>query len=168
MIQKPFKKIVLTARPGKKAIQKTLCDLVDYLQAHHYSVSLTEAAAGILIDTPYAGVPVIQNRLLGAAADLLIVVGGDGSLLNAAHLAVDQDLPILGINRGNLGFLTDIHPNTLTVDHHHSQLTACSFSDRIVALSGRKSEHRFEPSGWTVVMWFGNRPERRDRRVGEQ
>ena len=114
MIQKPFKKIVLTARPGKKAIQKTLCDLVDYLQAHHYSVSLTEAAAGILIDTPYARAPIIQNTLLGAAADLLIVVGGDGSLLNAAHLAVDQDLPILGINRGNLGFLTDIHPNTLT------------------------------------------------------
>jgi NAD+ kinase len=43
----------------------------------------------------------------------VIVVGGDGSLLNAAHIVVDENVPVVGINRGRLGFLTDIHPDLL-------------------------------------------------------
>ncbi len=43
----------------------------------------------------------------------MIVVGGDGSLLHAAHAVVRDEIPVLGINRGRLGFLTDIHPTEL-------------------------------------------------------
>lgn len=42
--------------------------------------------------------------------DLMIVIGGDGSLLRAARLVVDHGIPILGINQGHLGFLADIQP----------------------------------------------------------
>lgn len=45
--------------------------------------------------------------------DLWVVVGGDGSMLNAARRAVQQGAPVVGINRGNLGFLTDISPSQL-------------------------------------------------------
>ena len=45
--------------------------------------------------------------------DLLITVGGDGSLLKAARIASRRQIPILGINRGKLGFLTDIKPDCL-------------------------------------------------------
>ena len=45
--------------------------------------------------------------------DLLIVVGGDGSLLSAAKMAAEHDMPIIGINRGHLGFLTDIPPQNM-------------------------------------------------------
>jgi len=44
---------------------------------------------------------------------VIMVVGGDGSLLGAARLGADQNLPVLGINRGTLGFLTDIPPDDL-------------------------------------------------------
>ena len=46
-----------------------------------------------------------------SASDLMIVVGGDGSLLSGARFAVEQSIPVIGINRGRLGFLTDISPH---------------------------------------------------------
>lgn len=50
---------------------------------------------------------------MAETCDLVIVVGGDGSLLHAARDVVDLDVPILGVNRGRLGFLTDISPNEM-------------------------------------------------------
>ena len=51
----------------------------------------------------------IPREKLGQC-DLLIVVGGDGSLLHAVHTIINDEIPVLGVNRGRLGFLTDIHP----------------------------------------------------------
>ena len=50
---------------------------------------------------------------LGEQCDMVIVVGGDGSLLNAGRVLCNYDIPILGINRGHLGFLTDIRPSEM-------------------------------------------------------
>lgn len=50
---------------------------------------------------------------LGDQVDLIIVVGGDGSMLHAARDLVEYDVPLLGVNRGRLGFLTDIKPAEL-------------------------------------------------------
>ena len=50
---------------------------------------------------------------MGASCDLIIVVGGDGSMLHAARDFVDYEVPLLGVNRGRLGFLTDIPPTEL-------------------------------------------------------
>lgn len=56
---------------------------------------------------------IVPKPQLGQHVDLIIVVGGDGKLLKAAHVAVLHNTPILGINRGRLGFLTDIKPDEL-------------------------------------------------------
>ena len=45
--------------------------------------------------------------------DLMIVIGGDGSMLSASRFAVTKNIPLLGINLGNLGFLADIRPETI-------------------------------------------------------
>lgn len=50
---------------------------------------------------------------MGEICDLVIVVGGDGSLLGAARSLAMSNVPVLGVNRGNLGFLTDIKPTEL-------------------------------------------------------
>lgn len=48
-------------------------------------------------------------------ADLIIVIGGDGSVIDASVLAVEYDIPILGINLGNLGYLAEIEPESIAV-----------------------------------------------------
>jgi NAD kinase len=49
-------------------------------------------------------------------ADLIIAIGGDGTLLYAARLVAGHPVPLLGINRGRLGFLTDVSPNSMLED----------------------------------------------------
>lgn len=62
-------------------------------------LGLSEAATGSLAD-------------IGQQADLAIVVGGDGNMLGAARILARYDIKVIGINRGNLGFLTDLDPDT--------------------------------------------------------
>ncbi|MGP8035284.1 MAG: NAD(+)/NADH kinase [Steroidobacteraceae bacterium] len=52
----------------------------------------------------------IPEREIGARADLVIAIGGDGTLLYAARLVAGHPVPLLGVNRGRLGFLTDVMP----------------------------------------------------------
>ena len=48
-------------------------------------------------------------------ADLIIVIGGDGSVIDASVLAVEYDVPILGINLGNLGYLAEVEPESISI-----------------------------------------------------
>lgn len=97
MIQKPFKHVLLMGRQQVPGVPETLRALEDFL-----------LSLNVAVDS--YGTPDSHNNPLPKTVDLIIVVGGDGSLINAAHLAVEHDLPIIGIHRGRLGFLTDIHP----------------------------------------------------------
>ncbi len=66
--------------------------------------------------TPLAGSPGttgVAEDQLGEAVDLMIAVGGDGTLLYAAGLVARHGVPLLGINRGRLGFLTDVMPQDI-------------------------------------------------------
>jgi NAD+ kinase len=58
-------------------------------------------------------VEIVSEAELAARADLIIAIGGDGTLLYAARLATARQVPLLGINRGRLGFLTDVLPQDL-------------------------------------------------------
>tara|TARA_Y100000816_G_scaffold207867_1_gene153740 strand:+ start:44 stop:943 length:900 start_codon:yes stop_codon:yes gene_type:complete len=57
--------------------------------------------------------PITQNKIINEC-DLIIAIGGDGTLISSARTYGYQGLPILGVNLGNLGFLTDIPPESLT------------------------------------------------------
>lgn len=97
MAQTPFKHILLLGRPQVQGVPETLCALEDFLLSLNVSVYTH-------------GTPDNNSKPIPRTVDLIIVVGGDGSLINAAHLAIQHDLPIIGIHCGRLGFLTDIHP----------------------------------------------------------
>ncbi|MDR0781981.1 MAG: NAD(+) kinase [Pseudomonadales bacterium] len=56
---------------------------------------------------------VCAREAMGELCELVIVVGGDGSMLKAAAVLAEQKLPVVGINRGRLGFLTDILPDAI-------------------------------------------------------
>lgn len=105
-----FRKVALLGRQRVEGIEDTLLAVKDYLINYPIEVVLEPDTAELI---PNANVPVVTKDLICEKCDLIIVVGGDGSLLNAAHTAVDYGLPVLGINRGRLGFLTDIRPDQL-------------------------------------------------------
>ncbi len=104
-----FKSIAIMSRAGVQGAEETLTAL----HAHFINRGVTHFFAESSSDMAPENADVIPDKSLGKHADLLIVVGGDGSLINAAHIAIDQSLPVLGVNRGRLGFLTDIHPQEL-------------------------------------------------------
>jgi NAD+ kinase len=97
-------------RQQTKGVVETLNTLIDYLQKHNINI-IIEKETSIMMSAH--DLPTIDREQLQGKCDLIIVVGGDGSLLNAAHFAAPQNIPVLGVNRGRLGFLTDIRPNEI-------------------------------------------------------
>lgn len=107
---RPFKTIGLIGRLGSDKVVDSLQRLVTYLIAHDYAVLVEDRTATVI---PHHGQPEASRRMLGELCDLVIVVGGDGSLLGAARALCRSGTLILGVNRGRLGFLTDISPDEL-------------------------------------------------------
>lgn len=109
-----FKKIGIIGRVRSQGIKETLKTLTEYLINLNQDIIIEADTAESL---EACTLPTVPRDELGNHCDLLIVIGGDGSLLNAAHAVVDHGVPVLGINRGSLGFLTDIHPTELEKIH---------------------------------------------------
>jgi len=93
-----FQNIVIVGKPDEPRVTEP----TEQLRAH-----LTEAGVNLLA------------REEVASADLVIAIGGDGTMLYASRLARESGTPILGINRGRLGFLADVTPEEMltSVDH---------------------------------------------------
>lgn len=105
-----FKTIGLMGRIRNPGVKETLQTLISYLTEWQLNIVIEAETAESLTGVE---VPQVSREKLGESCDLLIVVGGDGSLINASHAVVNQEIPVLGINRGSLGFLTDILPTEL-------------------------------------------------------
>ncbi|MFT5579968.1 MAG: NAD+ kinase [Paraglaciecola psychrophila] len=103
----PFKNIGITGREG---VDDSLKVLMSFLASQDVEVYLCDSIAPML---PDSNCEVCTPRTLGDVCDLIIVLGGDGSLLGAVRSLTRRSVPILGINRGRLGFLTDILPGEI-------------------------------------------------------
>jgi len=111
-----FKRIILFGkRHREKSTISTLLELSTFLQTIGIQVAIEEETAKM---ADISDLPIVGENELQTAGDLIIVVGGDGSLLNAARIAAEKHLPVLGINRGRLGFLTDIKPDEFSIIEH--------------------------------------------------
>lgn len=89
---------------------ETLQSIVNFLKKQKVNVVLEQETATALDEK---AIPTVPRDQLSLHCDLVIVVGGDGSLLGAARYAVQNDVPVLGVNRGTLGFLADIKPDEI-------------------------------------------------------
>ncbi len=105
-----FNNIGLIGRMGSVRVVETLRRLIAMLNAEDYHAVIEERTATLMSDH---GLQVASRKLIGEICDLIIVVGGDGTLLAAARELAKANVPILGVNRGRLGFLTDITPEDL-------------------------------------------------------
>ncbi|APX92591.1 NAD kinase [Halomonas sp. 1513] len=105
-----FKTIGLIGRLGSAKVVDTLKRLIRFLDGHGYTLVIEDRTATVLLDHGHREA---SRQVLGEICDLAIVVGGDGSLLGAGRAMCRTGTPVLGVNRGRLGFLTDISPNEL-------------------------------------------------------
>jgi NAD+ kinase len=105
----PFKNIGVIVKHQDERLKHTLISLLTYLDTLdiHYVLDETAAQAG------YRRKDTVLRNTLASLCDLVIVIGGDGTLLGAARALVDTDTPLLGVNIGRLGFLVDVSPDTL-------------------------------------------------------
>jgi len=105
-----FKKVGIIGFIDKVLIRGTVGRLAKFLASSGIEAYLEENTLdGINIE----GATYCSRQQMGEVCDLIVVVGGDGSLLHAARDLVDFEVPIVGVNRGRLGFLTDILPHEL-------------------------------------------------------
>jgi len=112
-----FNKIGLVGKPSSKAAQESVDGLIKVINQLELEIFLPQSDD---FSFPVASATDVNKRLkylpfekMGEQCDLVIVVGGDGSMLKTARELVDSQVPLLGINRGHLGFLTDIRPTEI-------------------------------------------------------
>jgi len=96
-------RIGLVAKPDAAQAQSVIQKLLEWFAGRGLSVVLEKETAGLV---PSANVPAARKSDLPGQVDLLIVLGGDGTLLSMARAVGDLGVPILGVNLGGLGFLT--------------------------------------------------------------
>jgi len=102
---KMFKKVGIISRPRREDVARVVPPLVNWLQAHGAEVVCDSETSDCI--EPVAA-QIRKREDLPSCTDLLIVLGGDGTLLSAARLAAERGVPILAVNLGGLGFLTTV------------------------------------------------------------
>ncbi|MFO1300884.1 MAG: NAD kinase [Burkholderiaceae bacterium] len=100
-----FNRVALVSRPQTESVGGTVREIAAFLRARGVSVLVEERSAVLL------GASELETASLeriGHEADLAIAIGGDGTMLGAARALAPHEVPLVGINHGRLGFITDI------------------------------------------------------------
>jgi NAD+ kinase len=105
----PKKLAAIISRPARSEVARTVPELLAWLHAHGYQVIVDPETAKYSNGQEEVSRTQMSSRLL----DLVIVLGGDGTLLSAVRATAATDAPLLGVNLGSLGFLTDVPLSSL-------------------------------------------------------
>lgn len=105
-----FNRIGLITNSGVREIRKKLSEVISYLNSKNREIYLNPSCAELTESDVY---PVYESNELGKHCDLIIAIGGDGTMLMTAHFLCELDVPLLGINMGKVGFLSDIPSNNI-------------------------------------------------------
>jgi len=119
-----FHTIGLIGKFGDPNVAETLDQIAAYLRQRQLRVLLDESSARLI---PDSGLEVASRAAIGEQCDLAIIMGGDGTMLNAARSLVNYEVPILGVNLGRLGFLADVSP--AKTPHSLDQVLAGQFRE---------------------------------------
>jgi NAD+ kinase len=139
---KPSGRLGLVLHPSTDPAPAVVDKLTSWARSHGKQVIADARDAARLPD----GVEPVSEAQLADQADVLISLGGDGTMLGALRLAAQRPVPILGVNLGNLGFLVEVEPNELdealdrldardyTIEEH-SAAVVTDGSDELIAFN---------------------------------
>ncbi len=115
-MKKAFKSIAIIGKYMQKSalqqMQNDLADLARHLAAKNIEVWIEENTAK---HAELTGFKTAWLESIGSKVDLVIVMGGDGTMLGVARALKKHDVPLVGINRGRFGFLTDLRAEDMLV-----------------------------------------------------
>lgn len=137
-MSKEFKTVAVLGRMEDPRVAEPMTALAAHLTGAGIDVI---ARPGSPFEPP---VRLVDEANIAGYADLIIAVGGDGTMLYAAGLGVEQGVPLLGINRGRLGFLADVTPDEMlrSVDQvlggEYRRESRLMLTARIIAADGNE------------------------------
>jgi NAD+ kinase len=99
----------IISRPARPEVARTVPELLAWLHVHGYQVIVDPETAKYSNGQE----EVLRSQMSSRPLDLVVVLGGDGTLLSAVRATAATDAPLLGVNLGSLGFLTDVPLSSL-------------------------------------------------------
>jgi NAD+ kinase len=100
---KKIERVGFVIKPHAPEVDKILAKLIQYIEKKKMKCFLEDEAAQKLKKGKG-----MSREELPSKVDLIVVLGGDGTLLSIAHLAALKEIPVMGVNLGSLGFLTEV------------------------------------------------------------
>lgn len=133
-----FSTIGLIGRKKHQGVKDSIRVLVSCLSKRPELKLVLDQAVDDITDHP--GHDVMKPEAMAEVCDLVVVVGGDGSMLKVAPLMAEKGIPVVGVNRGTLGFMTDILPDE--VESHIEDILAGNFKTESRFLLDVSAEHQ--------------------------
>ncbi len=124
-IKKEFNTIAIYSSIKSQKVSQIALQICEILNSLNKKILLTKSSFFTKTkERSYSNNHIVDN------ADLVISIGGDGTLLSAARLFGKEGLPVLGINLGSLGFLTDVQPEEITQSLQEILNGNCEYDER--------------------------------------
>src|SRR5215210_730926 len=103
-----IKRIGIVLKPHQPEALKTICELVVWLAERGITlVGGPDLERERIEHQTGCPVPQVENEQLAGEVDLMLVLGGDGTMIATARMIADQEVPVLGVNYGGLGYLAE-------------------------------------------------------------
>jgi NAD+ kinase len=123
-----MKSVAIVSKPEKPELSQIVPELMGWLRQRNYEVHIDHETATYLSEALPA---FLRADLVNLKPDFAIVLGGDGTLLSAARAFAQMEVPLLGVNLGSLGFLTEVplgqlYPTLEQIENNHSHIESRS------------------------------------------
>ena len=107
MDPRTIKSVGVIVKPNHAEAWKTACELSDWLERRGIALVGKPRVQNENTDAAQCEIDQVDDERFSAESDLVVVLGGDGTMISTARLVGDSDALVLGINYGSLGYLTD-------------------------------------------------------------
>lgn len=128
-MKKPFKNVALIGKYNAPEMRDNVLAMAEFLAAEQLDVFVEEQTAR---HCNIAGYQLLSMSVIGERVDLAVVLGGDGTMLAVSRQLANSDIPLIGVNQGRVGFLTDVSSANMLAEMRKIILGEFSIEQRIL------------------------------------